>query len=206
MLSRWFLFYLLSCSTSVLQAAKPAKTDEIKITITSNKASCQQDKLHKKQFTFTYQDNVKIDFSDGTHAQSDKLIVDINTEKPQPSGAVSGKHDHVKKITLSHHVFFSQAERKAHADEAVFYPDKKQCMLSGNVRIIQKSTDQKAVPMNINCSKAAIDMVSGSIRLLGTDQKPVSTTLVLTKKPTLLQQPLVKTHAQHSAPLAKRST
>ncbi len=184
--------------------AKPILPDESKITITSNKASCQQNQQHKKQFTFTYLDNVTVDFSDGTHAASDKLVVDIDTTKPEVS-PTTNKTQQIKTITMSNHVLFTQKERKARADQAVFYPEKKQCILSGNVRITQKPVDEKGIPMNINCSKAAIDMTSGNIRLLGTDAKPVSTTLVLNKKSSILQQPLVTAHAKHPIPVASRS-
>ncbi len=184
--------------------AKPLLADESKITITSNKASCQQNQKHKKQFTFTYLDNVTVDFSDGTHAASDKLVVDIDTSKPEAL-STTNKTQQIKTITMSNHVLFTQKERKARADQAVFYPEKKQCILSGNVRITQKPVDEKGIPMNINCSKAAIDMTSGSIRLIGTDAKPVSTTLVLNKKSSILQQPVVTAHAKHPTPVTSRS-
>ncbi len=163
-----------------LQAKSPVFTTPSTVTITSNKVFCQQHPADKKLFTLTYLDNVNVQFSDGTQASSDKLVVEIDTTK----SATTRKKDaaQIKSIALSERVSFSQKERSAKADQAIFYPQKKQCLLSGNVSIVQKQVDQKSIPMNINCSKAAIDLTSGSIRLLGTDEKPVSTTLVLNKK------------------------
>ncbi|MBM3893507.1 hypothetical protein FJ365_03870 [Candidatus Dependentiae bacterium] len=188
-------------------AAKTSLPDESKITITSNKASCQQNMQNKKQFIFTYLDNVKVSFSDGSNASADKLVVDIDTAKSADASAPSkgNKAEQVKKITLSDHVLFTQPGRKARADKAVFYPDKKQCLLVGNVLINQKQTDNKTVPMSVRCSKAALDLVSGNVKLLGTEQAPVSTTLVLNKKASLLQQPVVHAHANNPATSTQRS-
>ena len=177
------LVFLMALSVGVLAqlpAKSPVFTTPSTVTITSNKASCQQHTTDKKLFTFTYLDNVNVQFSDGTQASSDKLVVEIDTTKSAPPAKKDA--DQIKSITLSERVSFSQKERSAKADQAVFYPQKKQCLLSGNVSIVQKQVDQKSIPMHINCSKAAIDLTSGSIRLLGTDEKPVSTTLVLNKK------------------------
>lgn len=188
-------------------SAKTALPDESKITITSSKASCQQNMQNKKQFTFTYLDNVKVSFSDGSNATADKLVVDIDTAKTNDSSLSSktSKTEQVKKITLSDHVLFTQPGRKARANKAIFYPDKKQCLLVGNVLINQKQTDDKTVPMSVSCSKAALDLVSGNVKLLGTDEAPVSTTLVLNKKASLLQQPVVHAHANNSATVTQRS-
>ena len=205
MLNKNIFFALFFAGYCTLAAAASSLPEESKITITSNKASCQQHLQNKKQFTFTYSENVKVTFSDGINASADTLVVEIDTEKNTATSVKESKTDQIKTITMSDHVHFAQPGRKARADKAVFYPEKKQCLLIGNVHINQKQTDNKTIPMSVSCSKAALDLVSGNVKLLGTDQAPVSTTLVLNKKSSLLQQPLVQKYANNSTPVAKRS-
>ena len=201
----WLSALLCGCS---LQHAKATITSASTITITSKRASCQQDKTNKKQFTLTYEDNVNVNFSDGGQATANKMVISVDTEKAAGPASSTPKADTIKQITLTDNVSFSQDGRKARADEALFLPEKKQCILTGNVHITQKPIDDKGVPMSVDCSKAALDLVSGNVRLLGSEQKPVSTTLILDKTTTIFPtpKPLVQAHAQHPATLTQRST
>ncbi len=174
------------------------------ITIKSDRASCQQEASDKKFFTLSYLDHVSVDFSDGAHATADRLTVIVNTNKQTEKPSDSKKSlNQVKKITLSQRVSLFYEDREAYADEATIIPTTQDCQLSGNVRIVQKKTSNKDFPVEINCSHAAMNLISGKIELTGTSEAPVSTTLVINKIANPARKKHKSHHGKNPTPLAK---
>jgi hypothetical protein len=179
----------------VLTATLPNTTT---ITITSEKATCQQHASNKKLFTLTYVNNVHVNFSQGARAKGQMLTVELSTEKSaEPLSATNHDTNNIKKITLNRDVSFFHEGREAYADHAVILPGNQQCQLTGNVRIVQKKTTDKDLPVEIVCGSAAMDLVSGKIDLTGTEACPVSTTLVITKTAAPLKKKRTKKHGKH---------
>jgi len=173
-----------------------------KIIITSKRASCTQVPNKKKQFCFTYLDDVHISMHDGSQADAQKLVIVLDTNSATKQQGV----ENIKKITLSQQVRFVHEERTARADSAILLPAKKRCFLTGNVHITQPGKGAKEVPLSVDCSAATIDLASGKVTLQGSEQKPVSTTLVINKFTTGLHTKRGGHHATHQPPLASRSS
>lgn len=178
--------------------------EETTITIKSDRASCSQGALDKKLFTLSYFDNVSVNFSDGIQAKANKLIIFLNTEKPTEQPKAAKKNlDQIQKIILTKDVAFFHEGRSAYADKAIIIPTTQECELSGNVRIIQKKITDKDFPVEINCSNAAMNLISGKIDLNGTSEEPVSTTLVINKTAKPLQKKHKSHHGKHQATIPK---
>ncbi|NDD53976.1 hypothetical protein EBZ39_08880 [bacterium] len=80
-----------------------------KIIITSKRASCTQVPNKKKQFCFTYLDDVHISMHDGSQADAQKLVIVLDTNSATKQQGV----ENIKKITLSQQVRFAAASGKA---------------------------------------------------------------------------------------------
>lgn len=202
---KWHIFTLLIISAFSYNHASPL--EETTITIKSDRASCSQGALDKKLFTLSYFDNVSVDFSDGPQAKANKLVVFLDTEKPTNKPMAAKKNlEQIQKIILTQNVAFFHEGRSAYADEAIIIPTTQECQLSGNVRIVQKKITDKDFPVEINCSHAAMNLISGKIDLDGTPEAPVSTTLVINKAAKPLRKKHKSHHGKHQTIVPKRSS
>ena len=171
------------------------------ITITSDRAQCVRHKAIKHLYTLTYRNNVHITFSDATTARTDALAVLIDPAASQHrsnSGPKNDKLESIKQITLQNNVEIVSAQHMAKATKASFMLDKQLCVLEGDVHIRQNKQAEKDIPITIDCEKAEINLATEQVKLLGSHNKPVSTTLVLNN--TASQKPLlpgVKHHGKN---------
>ena len=175
------------------------------ITITSDRAQCVRHKTDKHLYTLTYNKNVHITFSDGTTARTDALAVVIDPtasqHRPKPEQK-NDKLESIKQITLRDNVEIVSAQRTAKATKASFMLDKQLCVLEGDVHICQKKLTEKDIPITIDCEKAELNLATEQVRLLGSEHKPVSTTLVL--NPSSTQKPLLPGSKHHGKNKASR--
>lgn len=182
---------IVACSTQVLVLAA-GNTDPLsKIVITSTNATCVKNPEQTGSFVFTYQDNVHVTFADQSTVTADSLEIvfdgkhkdstELANILPQKKSSLSN----FKHITFKNNVCFTSAQRRATANKANFYLQDQRCILEGNVKIWQAKTSPKDVPIAIDSQKAELQLATGQLKLLGTIQKPVSTTIVLEGHPAL---------------------
>lgn len=183
-------FLLLACIAH-LSFISATSTDALsKIVITSTNATCVKNPASKGSFIFTYQDNVHVTFADQSTVTSDSLEITIDgssndkaktdTSTPKQSGL-----SNFKQIMFKNNVCFTSENRKATARTAHFYLQDQRCILEGNVKICQTKSNSKDVPVTIDSQKAELNLATSQLKVLGTIQEPVSTTIVLTGHPAL---------------------
>ncbi len=191
-ISKWFdpsykfllLFFLLTIFATIKPEAKPSPLS--KITITSNKATCQKDKVIPKQFTFTYHENVLVTFADESKINSDELEVVLDTNKTQTSDKKNPSQ--IKKITFKDNVHVTSENRSVDADKAELYLEQQVCKLFGNVKIKQTKDKPKDLPILTECDNATLDMKTEELTFLGNNQKPVCTTIEISGRPGLMKK------------------
>lgn len=188
--TRGWILSLLYLSPVVSVSA--VATDPLsKIVITSTNATCVKDPARPGSFVFTYQDNVHVTFADQSTVTADALeIVFDGKQKDKPAQVTVVPHKEsslssFKQIMFKQNVCFTSAHRKATADKANFYLKDQRCVLEGNVKIWQAKASPKDVPITIDSQKAEVQLATGQLKLIGSVQKPVSTTIVLEGHPAL---------------------
>ncbi len=192
-----------------------ASVDPIsKITITSNKATCQKDKNEPNTFVFNYLDNVLVTFADESKIKAETLeiLLDTTTIKSQldsntgnttsstitpTTSPTQNDLSQFKKITFKNNVHISRINRTVDADRAELYLSEKVCKLFGNIKIKQLKENPKDLPIITQCQKAILDIQTEQITFLGDNQHPVSTTIELAGHPGLLKK--VKTKKEKKA-------
>lgn len=166
-----------------------------KIVITSNRATCQKDKIIHHQYIFNYQENVLVTFADKSTITANNLEIifegnDLGEKKttladspkinPDPNKPPKSNFlDKFKKITLSGNVNFSGQNRTATSDKAELQLATNVCTLIGNVIITQRKTTSKEVPITIESSEAKINLKTQELLLSGVENKPVNTIISL---------------------------
>ena len=165
-----------------------------KITITSNRATCQKDKTQPQLFIFNYQDNVVVTFADKSTITANQLEVIFE-------GKDLGKkliHDHkitstaiqaplskqnplekFKKITAVGNVTLVNQNRTARAQRVELQLAQHLCTLIGNVTIAQKKTTLKEIPITIESDQATLNLQTDELAFAGSESKPVNTTISL---------------------------
>ncbi len=166
-----------------------------KITITSNRATCQKDQSLTHQFVFNYQENVKVTFADQSTITSDTLEVlfegrDLGKALPfdhkkttrtntPKNNAKNPSLQKFKKIIFSGKVTFANQNRTAKAEKAELLLSEHMCILSGNVSIHQKKTTAKEVPITIESDEAKLNLITDELCFSGSIHKPVNTIISL---------------------------
>ena len=180
----------LVCLISI-SVATAATNPLSKIVITSTNATCVKDQSNQGSFLFTYHDNVRVTFADQSTVTSDSLEIIIDSKqqpKPDESNAEAHKPSslsHFKRISFNNNVCFTSAHRTATAQTAYFYLHDQRCILEGNVKISQTKRNPKDVPITIDSQKAELNLATNQLTMHGTQQQPVSTTILLTGHPAL---------------------
>jgi len=160
-----------------------------KIVITSKKAVCSKNVNQESMFTFTYSDDVKVTFADGSVITSSQLQVDFQGSAKETKKVGLSKpatqFNSFKKITFNNNVSIIHAMQKATAQKAELFLVEKLCKLSGNVVISQKKEKQKDIPVTIESNAATFNLETSEVTFAGTSQKPVSTVIILEGHPSL---------------------
>ena len=202
------LFFSLTFFATIKLVSNPDPLS--KITITSNKATCQKDKDIPKQFTFTYHENVLVTFADGSKINSDELEVVLDTTKNKnltdlktTQTPEKNNLSQFKKITFKNNVHLKSTNRSVDADKAELYLGQKGCKLFGNVKIKQTKDNPKDLPILTECNQATLNMQTEQITFLGDNQKPVCTIIEIAGHPGLMKK--IKTKEQKKAERATKS-
>lgn len=186
-------FLYLVCLTHVA-VATAVKTDPLsKIVITSTNATCAKNPSSQGSFIFTYQDNVHVTFADQSTVTAESLEIIINGKIKDKKNAQEEESTITKQPSLSNfkqiifkeNVCFTSVNRKATAQTAHFYLQDQYCILEGNVKIWQAKSSPKDVPITLESQKAELHLATGQLKMLGSAQKPVSTTILLEGHPAL---------------------
>lgn len=168
------------------QVVKPAKVDPLsKITITSKRAIGKKDKSSKSAFIFSYLDDVKTVFADGSTITAQQLDINLDRDGIATQEVVSSltkevRHDKLsqfKKIAYSKNVVINRDNQKIIADRAELDPQKRCCLLEGNVKVIQKKSSASDVPLHLSSNKAILSLETGSVSFVGSSSNPVSTVI-----------------------------
>jgi len=197
----WFFLFstLWAC-----QQVFAGKTETTTITIISKRASCSQGAAKQKLCTLSYFDDVHISFSDGSNAHAQRVVIEVSTAKTRaPLTEKKSPVQNIQKITLSENVSFFHDGREAYADQAIILPNSQQCTLAGKVRIVQNKVSEKDLPVEIRCSSAAMDLISGKMDLMGSTDQPVLTSLILNKTAMPHTKKHTKKHGHNKPSLAK---
>ena len=177
-----------------------------KITITSNRATCQKDIPTKNMIQFDYIENVLVTFADDSIIKSDNLEILIDTQKAKEkldtnltntNEQKENKLSQFKKITFKDNVYIKRENRTINTDKAELYLDEKLCKLFGNIKIVQNKEKPKDLPIVTECNQAILNMQTEQITFLGDSRKPVSTTIELAGHPGLMKK--VKTKEEKQA-------
>lgn len=184
-----FLFMAIFAYTTSMWAVG---TDALsKITITSTNATCVKDPSSQGSFIFTYHDNVHVTFADQSTVAADSLEIVIDgkskdkTDPVKPTLSKQSSLSSFKQIVFKNNVCFTSDHRKATAQTARFYLQDQRCVLEGGVKIWQAKRNPKDVPIAIDSQKAELNLATGQVKMLGTEQQPVSTTILLEGHPAL---------------------
>ncbi len=181
-----------------------------KIIITSTNATCAKDTANKDLFVFQYRDNVRVEFADKSTVTSDLLdiVFDGNMHHNGPKnkkGTKSGLQN-FKQITFKDHVCITNAQRKATANSARFYLKDQRCVLDGDVKIWQTKQTAHDIPVAIQSQQAELNLITGEVQLLGSTQKPVSTTIVLEGHPAINYKKKSSSHKKNDGKNKNSST
>jgi lipopolysaccharide export system protein LptA len=160
-----------------------------KITITSQKATCQRDISAHNVFLFNYINNVQVIFADGSKITSEKLKIIFSGEnivkgdkKISVAYTVTPKKDffsRFKKIIFLNKVCLISQNRLAFADYAELFPKEKICKLKGHVKIQQTKVEKRDVPIVIESSQAMLNLETKELSFVGSLSQPVSTVIEL---------------------------
>ena len=150
-----------------------------KITITSDSAVVRRLKKESDSFSLKYKDNVHVKFADETTIDSGSLKVLLKKKSKES----------IEKIIFKKSVFLKRDNQDVHADCVEIVPEKKLCLLTGNVKVTQKELkkldgkeNKKNIPFIACANKAKFFWDSEEIQLEGDSKNPVSTIIKLEGK------------------------
>ena len=91
-----------------------------------------------------------------------------------------------------------------------FYLQEQRCILEGHVKIWQRKTSPRDIPIAIQSNKAELKLLTEQISFLGSSEQPVCTTIVLEGHPALApkkkkNQPIAS-YDQNSSITTRRSS
>ncbi len=208
-----FLLSSLHAHTLTLNPTdtKPTKIDPLsKITVTSKKAIGKKDKDCKSAFSFSYQGDVKTTFADGSTITSDQLDIAIDKDAISTNNVVSSltkeiKHDatsQLKKVSFLRNVSIKHNKQVILADRVELDPQRRCCILQGNVSVTQSKTKASDVPISLKSDQAVLSLDSGTVTFLGSSMKPVSTVINVTDVKIFdkLDKPKKKKREQNTSP------
>ena len=166
------------------------------VTVMSNKMICSPTGNKDKDYTIVYTDNVRVTLADASVITAKKLEIimkqaivagvvkktAINQERTSSvtKGEASSPY---KEIIFEGNVHIKRREHTVTADKAEFIVAKQACKVDGNVKIVQgRKQAGNSTPIVVESQRAYLDLTSEKLVLLGNEQHPVSTVLVLGEK------------------------
>ena len=190
-----FLIFFIFGSNKILMPKNNFNVDPFsKINIKSQNAVCQKNKDKPQTYFFTYQENVLVTFADNSTINSEILQIELDTSdfskltnnnKPKSEKGNQDFSSVIKKIKFKNNVKLQNTNKTIEANVALVDLEKKNCYLSGNVKIEQKRIKQnnsKDLPLTTYCNKACLNLETEKITLIGNTKKPVNTTIEIEKK------------------------
>ena len=167
------------------------------VTIKSKKVICRKNSKDSKLFDFNYLENVVVTFADESSISSGslKIVLDLfgsstlNVSSDSKSCSKGkSKMSVAKKITFKNSVKFVRGNRTVTADKAKIFVDKNECLLIGNVKIVQTKQDSEDIPITTECDKATVNLKTEELVLEGALNKPVTTVLVIGEKTNIFKK------------------
>lgn len=156
-----------------------------------NKTSNEADSIIRYEglVSVVLADNTKIN-SDLLEVTIDKSLMSSNKEKKEETVLESkkDKSSKIKKIFFEGNLTIESANRNARAEKAELIFNEKKVYLKNNVEIIQKKEKPKDLPIVIKGEEVMLDLQSNDVVVMGSDKKPIETTIELEGYPGLLKK------------------
>lgn len=186
----------LSCSIFLFYKVVFPVDPFSRIKITSNKATCQKCKDSPHTFVFNYLEKVSVTLADDSKITADKLEIILDSKDKKIFTSPSKKRrsrktcvksgtqnelSHVKRIVFKSNIFITNQNREVRADLAEIDLLENTCKLDGRVKIKQTKVTQNDIPLEVESTRALINLKTSEIVLLGSSRKPVSTVIELSK-------------------------
>lgn len=139
--------------------------------------------------TIQYRGNVNVLLADKTTINSDFLEI-LMKKSLILGGDKNDAEDNseIKRIIFEGNVLIDSENRSAKASKAELLLEEKKVILRENIEISQQKEKPKDLPLTIKANEVVIDLNEDDAHIMGSEEKPIETTIELAGYPGLLKR------------------